>query len=532
MKRILSFSILIVMAAVLVFAGAGFVLSVDVDKCAVSASELNPGVIVDETDGDVGGDTGTEDGGEETPTLFESIMWSGAESLPYEITSKFVTMYADRTCGTDAANAAAEGLNTVLGGLGYEPAGDNGTAYQEFWYENHLKDKNEKDRNVVFLKKSASSTGERVILGAHYDNLTNHEVNGKILGGDGTIDNGTGIGTLLAIAYELKDVELPFDVYFVLFGAEQLGFFGSAHFLNKLSADEKASVLMMFDFNMVGGGDFLYLYCDEVKTEHSTFIAEKAAAAGAELKLPPRNKEVVEIVDTVLPYTHVGLESDCLVFLAEKIPVAHFFGYNWDIKNTVSGKEFADRANVVGTASDNLSFFDEFVKAGGIKKMDDTVKITLAVLTDENFAATAKSSRENVYDYSVLTSTKYIAIITACVLAAMTGIVVLVFFLLKRKDAPYTPPAPGDTSQGIPFDAFAPRREGKFAPPPDGGSGSQGGYGTGGYGGDPFGGLGGGNPQGGQSGDSSDPFGGLGGTPSDPFGGGSSGTAGPFDEFN
>jgi aminopeptidase YwaD len=89
----------------------------------------------------------------------------------------------------------------------------------------------------------------QVIVGGHYDSVP---------AGPGANDNASGTATTLEIARVLAaDGEFD-DVCFILFGAEEVGLFGSREFVSSLSTDERREVRGMLNFDMVGvGADWL-----------------------------------------------------------------------------------------------------------------------------------------------------------------------------------------------------------------------------------------------------------------------------------
>ena len=103
----------------------------------------------------------------------------------------------------------------------------------------------EHSQNVIADKPGASDQGSVVVLGGHYDTVPG------VLGAN---DNGSGIAVLLTIAREIADREYPFTVRFVAFGAEELGLFGSRHYMDGLSDGEIASTIAMVNFDALGSG--------------------------------------------------------------------------------------------------------------------------------------------------------------------------------------------------------------------------------------------------------------------------------------
>jgi aminopeptidase YwaD len=85
----------------------------------------------------------------------------------------------------------------------------------------------------------------RVVAGGHYDSVP---------AGPGANDNGSGSATVVEMARVLAaDGEFD-DVCFVLFGSEEVGLFGSAHFVGSLTLAESDTLEGMLNFDMVGVG--------------------------------------------------------------------------------------------------------------------------------------------------------------------------------------------------------------------------------------------------------------------------------------
>lgn len=103
----------------------------------------------------------------------------------------------------------------------------------------------EGSQNVIADKPGTAGDGRVVVLGGHYDTVP--EV-------PGANDNGSGIATLLTIAREIADREYPFTVRFIGFGAEELGLYGSEHYVGQLSEDEIDSTVAMMNFDALGSG--------------------------------------------------------------------------------------------------------------------------------------------------------------------------------------------------------------------------------------------------------------------------------------
>jgi aminopeptidase YwaD len=149
-------------------------------------------------------------------------------------------------------------------------------------------------RNVIAKPPEGECS---IIVGGHYDSVAN---------GPGANDNGSGTAVAIELARALAaDGELD-DVCFVLFGAEEIGLVGSGYYVASLTADERAGIDAMLNFDMLGVGEGWPLSGSSSVLE---VAADEAEGLGLDYHL------------SGLP-TNVG--SDHASFAAAGIPVAFF----------------------------------------------------------------------------------------------------------------------------------------------------------------------------------------------------------------
>lgn len=108
-------------------------------------------------------------------------------------------------------------------------------------------------RNVIGERRAAASDAPTVILGAHYDTVPDTE---------GASDNGSGLSTLLTIAAHIADTDYPFTVRIILFGSEEIGLFGSRHYVDGMSEEQIENTLAMLNFDALGSGNSLMVIGD------------------------------------------------------------------------------------------------------------------------------------------------------------------------------------------------------------------------------------------------------------------------------
>ena len=113
-------------------------------------------------------------------------------------------------------------------------------------------DETSQSRNVIADRPTSAASRERsyrtVIIGAHYDTVANTE---------GASDNGSGVSAVLTIAEHAAGRDYPFDVRVILFGAEEIGLFGSRHYVDNMSQQEIDSAIAMLNFDALGAGTML-----------------------------------------------------------------------------------------------------------------------------------------------------------------------------------------------------------------------------------------------------------------------------------
>ena len=152
-------------------------------------------------------------------------------------------------------------------------------------------------RNVVVKLPSDSSGGRVVVLGAHYDTTP---------GTQGANDNGSGVAALMTIIREIADEDFPFELWLVLFGAEEIGLYGSQHFVDSLTMEERDSIVAMLNFDVVGTGEYAEVIGDDD-------LVEAAIAHGAAIGVEVRRGVPLD-----------GASSDHTPFRVVGIPVAFF----------------------------------------------------------------------------------------------------------------------------------------------------------------------------------------------------------------
>ena len=144
-----------------------------------------------------------------------------------------------------------------------------------------LETKTYSSRNVIAELPGDPGSDRVLVVGAHYDTTPNTQ---------GANDNGSGVASLMSVARELAEgPPLPFRLRFLLFGAEEVGLFGSRHYVDSLVQDEIDSIVAMINIDVPGSGHSLEVIGDTTLAgeavryarEHGFLIRREQSLDGA-----------------------------------------------------------------------------------------------------------------------------------------------------------------------------------------------------------------------------------------------------------
>ena len=132
-------------------------------------------------------------------------------------------------------------------------------------------------RNVIAERPGSSESGGTVVVGAHYDTTPDTQ---------GANDNGSGLSVVITMAELTADTDYPFTLKFVLFGAEEIGLFGSRHYVDVLTEQDIEDTIAMLNFDVPGSGERLDFIGSRELTDYATDIAADIGAKAADAGLP------------------------------------------------------------------------------------------------------------------------------------------------------------------------------------------------------------------------------------------------------
>ncbi|MEO8433898.1 MAG: M28 family peptidase [Pyrinomonadaceae bacterium] len=166
---------------------------------------------------------------------------------------------------TDLVTAVASGANTKARGAAITKRLDElGIRYrvEPFTYEGH-------EGNNIVAELPAPETGKELMLGAHYDRVSE---------GKGAVDNASGAVAVLELLAALKEKPLKnYKVSAAFFDLEEIGLRGSADYIKSRQGKNLPAVFINFD--VFGYGDTLWGMARDKKSLSAASVKDAAAAS-------------------------------------------------------------------------------------------------------------------------------------------------------------------------------------------------------------------------------------------------------------
>lgn len=105
----------------------------------------------------------------------------------------------------------------------------------------------------VFAETPGGRDDNVVMVGAHLD---------SVYQGPGINDNGSGSAALIEVAEKMRKVDVENKVRFAWWGAEEFGLLGSDHYVYTLSDEERESIALYLNFDMIASPNYVRFIYD------------------------------------------------------------------------------------------------------------------------------------------------------------------------------------------------------------------------------------------------------------------------------
>ena len=261
-----------------------------------------------------------------------------------------------RLPGSAEEAEAAEYIKAAFKTYGYNPQ------VQRFSFTSE-DDEELESANVIAVKQGVSS--QEIVVGAHYDSVDD---------ADGADDNASGVAVLLEVARLLQDVQTPYTIRLVAFGAEEAGMYGSHHYVEQMDKAAIKNTVGMINLDSLIAGDITYVYGDAGRGSLRDWIVRAAADAGFDLEA--RTAKELDYPD--------GTPCDCAdydAFQEAGIPFAYFEATNWDLAAdamTQVDTDLGEDGKIRHTEYDTLDYIDTTFPG----RIDNHLNVFITLLYD------------------------------------------------------------------------------------------------------------------------------------------------------
>ncbi|MDI6770334.1 MAG: M20/M25/M40 family metallo-hydrolase [Anaerolineales bacterium] len=219
--------------------------------------------------------------------------------------------------------------------------------------------------NIIAVKEGDSS--KVIIVGAHYDSGEE---------GRGADDNGSGVAVMLAAAGLVADAPTPYTLYFIAFGAEEAGLFGSDAFVSALGAGEIQDIVLFINLDSVSAGDIAYVYSPENEAEARNWAMDWAGTNGYDLQTI-RNVDLSD-EDGYTTGDHAAFDQAGIAWI-------YFEATNWNLGDqdgyTQVDTQYGEEGAIIHARYDDLDYLDEVFPGRVDQRLDLFVTVLHALLT-------------------------------------------------------------------------------------------------------------------------------------------------------
>lgn len=216
------------------------------------------------------------------------------------------THIGERFAGTHGEEDARDYIYQTFEELGYH------TEIQPFSF--NVRDDHVTSANVVAVKPGRLN--KQIIIGAHYD---------TVRGVEGVDDNASGVAVMLEVAERVINLDTPYTIRFIAFGAEELGLIGSNAYVSEMSHSEINQTKAMINLDSLIAGDYMYVYGG---LGDKGWVRELALDISAELGIDLQTNPGL---NPSYPKGTTGNWSDHAPFNHAGIPFAYLESTNWEI---------------------------------------------------------------------------------------------------------------------------------------------------------------------------------------------------------
>lgn len=253
-----------------------------------------------------------------------------------------------------------------------------------------LKNSKYSSKNIIAYKKGLCK--RQIIIGAHYDSTNTN----------GADDNASGVSVLLELSNKLSKTILPYSIKFIAFDAEEIGLFGSRHFVKNMSEEEKNNTILYINIDSILSGDDLYIYGNSgIRGWFKDEILELSKKENIDIKTSPGLKPT-ETGDVSILEGECYDYSDHVYFKQASIPFIYFESTSWDSIDKATGYPNYRNKNlgmVLHTKNDNLDYILNNLKNKPSNNLNNCLFLLYNTLIPKNNSITILTNTINTKEF-------------------------------------------------------------------------------------------------------------------------------------
>jgi Zn-dependent M28 family amino/carboxypeptidase len=206
-------------------------------------------------------------------------------------------------------------------------------------------------------------------VGAHYDSGDE---------GDGADDNASGVAALLETAWRIVELDTPYTIRFIAFGAEEDGLIGSIQYVRSLPKMQLENIVYMVNLDSLIAGEIAYIYGDVgFEGNLRDMVLKEAGRLGFDLE--------GKTADDLDP-PHDPCEcSDYFPFKKAGIPYIFFESTNWNLGFedgwTQVDEDLGDNGMIWHTPYDTIAYIDRIAPERIDERLEMFVTLSKEALT-------------------------------------------------------------------------------------------------------------------------------------------------------
>lgn len=375
---------------------------------------------------------------------FQVLDFSSFKSSVDAILGSFVE-YDERIAGSEGEKLAAEYIVEYMNTkTSFVPKSSNFVidGVQDFQFLSTITNIYESSQNIIYDYK-VQGCDKTIILGCSYDayavfyNEEEYKIEYK--GVQGVNNSAASVALLLALASEIQNMNLNFNVEIVFFGAGDSDNAGSKYFVQGISKEASKDILCMINFDNIALGENSYFYIDETSNKFSDYmknIVKKNEINMKQVEVSHLNKMLLSSPNELgLKYTHIAMSSDNFNFMKSNILSLNFFAGSYSNGIVMGRSEYSNLDAITYTIDDNLDYINEHYEENAIEKNIYSVYQTVcSILTDSDFISVLEASQNsNNFFYAVFGNEKLAIFLTVIAFIIMIIIALYIHYRLTKK---------------------------------------------------------------------------------------------------